>query len=169
MKLAARNQGTRLGNRLERDEKAIHSLSESEFSVLPSDSGALPRARIFFDTDDTLLTWNWRLRPFAREVLAELGAAGFAVYLWSGRGKRWEVVEAFDLAAQVRDCFEKPLFRHRERLTELGVPFAPDYVVDDHAEIVDVFGGLCVRPPREPLEQDRELLRVLDDLLPRFP
>ncbi|HLZ69596.1 MAG TPA: HAD hydrolase family protein [Dehalococcoidia bacterium] len=126
--------------------------------------GATPRARVFIDVDDTLLTWNWRLRPFAREVLAELGTAGFAVYLWSGRGKRWDVVNTFGLAAHVRDCFEKPLFHHRERLAELGVPFAPDYVVDDHAEVVAAFGGLCVRPPHEPLEQDRELLRVLDDL-----
>jgi predicted HAD superfamily phosphohydrolase YqeG len=132
---------------------------------MSAEPNAAHRARIFFDVDDTLISWNWRLRPFAREVLAELRAAGFAVYLWSGRGKRWEVVETFGLAAHVLDCFEKPLFRHRERLEELGVPFAPDYVVDDHAEIVDVFGGLCVRPPRE---HDRELLRVLDDLLPRF-
>ncbi len=26
--------------------------------------------RVFFDVDDTLLTWDHRLRPFAREVIA---------------------------------------------------------------------------------------------------
>lgn len=150
------------------DQTAVPPNLNPEPSIRRLDRGLQPRARIFIDVDDTILTWNWRLRPFAREVLAELGAAGFAVYLWSGRGKRWEVVEAFELGAHVLDCFEKPLFRHRERLDELGVPFAPDYVVDDHAEVVEVFGGLCVQPPREPLERDRELLRVLDDLLPRF-
>ena len=130
--------------------------------------GRAPIACVFFDVDDTLLTWNWRLRPFAREVLAELTNAGFAVYLWSGRGKRWEVVDEFGLGPFVRDCFEKPLFRHRERLAELGVPFAPDYVVDDHEEVVLVFGGSHVPPPREPLAEDRHLLVVLAEIRQHF-
>ncbi|HZU76787.1 MAG TPA: HAD hydrolase family protein [Dehalococcoidia bacterium] len=45
---------------------------------------------MFFDVDDTLLTWNWRLRPYAREVIAELAASGFEGYIRSGRRRRWD-------------------------------------------------------------------------------
>lgn len=134
-------------------------------SPLPT---AFPRARIFFDVDDTILTWRYRLRPFTREVMAELTAAGFAVYLWSGRGRRWDVVERFALGTYVLDCFEKPLFRHRERLAELEVPFAPDYVVDDDGPIVQAFGGIQVPAAPEPLLDDRHLLAVLHNIGARY-
>lgn len=124
--------------------------------------------RVCFDVDDTLLTWNKRLRPFAREVMAAVAEAGVEIYVWSGVGVRWEVVYAYDLRPYVIDCYEKPLSRHRERLAELGVPFVPDHVVDDDTEIVQVFGGTHVSAPLEPLSNDRELLRVLDDLREQF-
>jgi hypothetical protein len=126
------------------------------------------RGRIFFDVDDTILTWRQRLRPLTREVMAALVDAGFEVFLWSGVGRRWEVVEAHGLGLFVSDCFEKPLFRHRERLDELGVPFVPDYVIDDDAAIVRAFGGRCVPAPLEPLSDDRHLLEVLHDIQDRY-
>ncbi len=128
----------------------------------------MTRARIFFDVDDTLLTWDHRLRPHAREVIGALAAGGFAVYLWSGAGVRWEVAWAHDLARHITGCFEKPLSRHRERLAGLGVPFVPDHVVDDDEDIVRVFGGTHVPAPLEPLHEDRHLLRVLADVAARF-
>lgn len=124
--------------------------------------------RVYFDVDDTLLTWNRRLRPFAREVISGVAAAGVEVYLWSGVGLRWEVAHAYDLRPHIVDCYVKPLSRHRERLAELGIPFAPDHVVDDDDEIVRVFGGTHVAAPLEPLSEDRALLRVLHDLNDRF-
>ncbi len=127
-----------------------------------------PLARIFFDVDDTILTWRHHLRPLTREVLAELSGSGFELYLWSGRGRRWEVVEVHGLRPFIVDCFEKPLFRHRERLAELGVPLVPDYVVDDHADVVAAFGGWCVPAPLEPLAEDRHLLDVLHDIQQRY-
>lgn len=123
---------------------------------------------MFFDVDDTLLTWNHRLRPHAREVIAEVSAMGCAVYLWSGVGVRWEVVDVHELRRYVRDCFVKPLSRHRERLRELRIPCEPDHVVDDDEEIVGVFGGTHVPAPLEPLDEDAELLRVVPDLRMRF-
>lgn len=93
---------------------------------------------------------------------------GFAVYIWSGVGVRWEVVDVHGLRPFVRDCFVKPLSRHHERLKELRIPFVPDHVVDDDDEIVRAFGGTLVPAPLEPLHSDRELLRVLDDLERRF-
>ena len=123
---------------------------------------------VFFDVDDTLMTWDHRLRPHAREVVAETDAMGFEVYIWSGVGLRWEVVDVHNLRPYVRGCYEKPLSRHRERLRELSVPVVPDHVVDDDEEIVGVFGGTHVAAPLEPLDSDAELLRVLQDLDRRF-
>ncbi|HXH21288.1 MAG TPA: hypothetical protein VNN10_04605 [Dehalococcoidia bacterium] len=126
-------------------------------------------ARVFFDVDNTLITWDHRLRPFAREVFAALHAAGFELHVWSGTGRRPEVLHVHGLWPLVAGCYEKPLSRHFERLPELGVPCLPDHVVDDDEEIVSVFGGTLVSVPIEPLSEDRELLRVLDDLWRRFP
>jgi hypothetical protein len=129
---------------------------------------AEPLARIFFDVDETLLTWNWRVRPLAMEVFAELAASGFALYVWSGRGRRWDFVDVSGLRPYVTDCFEKPIYRHRERLAELHVPYVPDYVIDDDAEIVACFGGWHIPEPLEPLREDRHLLSVLHDIQDRF-
>ncbi len=123
---------------------------------------------VFFDVDDTLITWDRRLRPHAREVVEAVHDMGFAVYVWSGVGVRWEVVDVHSLRPFVRDCFQKPLSRHHERLSELRIPVVPDHVVDDDDEVVAAFGGTLVAAPLEPLRADRELLRVLDDLRARF-
>lgn len=117
---------------------------------------------IFFDVDFTLISWDYRLRPHVHDVFRQLKEDGHAVYLWSGMGKRWEVVERFSLGALILDCFDKPLYNHVARLPELGVPITPDFVVDDHAEIVAVFGGAVIEPPRSPLDADREMLRIYE-------
>jgi hypothetical protein len=117
---------------------------------------------IFFDVDFTLITWDYRLRPHVREVFQRLKDDGHTVYLWSGVGKRWEVVEQFALHDLIADCFEKPLYRHTERLEELGVTVRPDFVIDDHAEPVEAFGGVVISPPLAPLDEDREMLRIYE-------
>jgi len=129
----------------------------------------MARRSVFFDVDDTLMTWDHRPRPFAADVVRQVAEMGFDVYLWSGVGVRWEVVHVQGLAPYVVGCHLKPLSRHRERLAELKVPCLPDHVVDDDDEIVRVFGGTHVPAPLEPLSEDRELLRVIDDLRTRFP
>ncbi len=118
--------------------------------------------RIFFDVDDTIITWDVRLRPGVVEVFEQLRAQGHEVYLWSGNGPRWEIVRRFDLHEHITDCYWKPLYRHHERLEELGVPFTPDYVIDDHQEVIDAFPGVRIAPPSYPIEKDRELWRVYD-------
>lgn len=119
---------------------------------------------IFFDVDDTLITWDVKLRPGVAQLFARLRADGHGLYLWSGYGPRWEVVRRFELREHVLDCFYKPLFDHHERLAELGVPFAPDYVVDDHPDIVRAFGGTLVEPAGKPFFEDREMERVYADV-----
>lgn len=119
---------------------------------------------VFFDVDDTLITFDVRLRPGVHEVFERLAGDGHQVYLWSGHGPRWEVVKRFELKNHILDCFWKPLFDHHARLEKLGVPFAPDFAVDDYQEIVDAFGGMLIRPPVHPLEDDREMWRAYDEI-----
>lgn len=117
---------------------------------------------IFFDVDNTLITWDYRLRPHVREVFARLCAEGHTLYLWSGMGRRWEVVKQFRLHDFVKDCFEKPLYNHIERLESLGVTVYPDFVIDDHLEVVRVFGGHHIPTPLYNIEEDDEILRVYE-------
>lgn len=119
---------------------------------------------IFFDVDYTLITWDVKLRPGVHEILGQLRSEGHTIYLWSGMGPRWEVVRRFDLHDHVADCFWKPLYNHRQRLPELGVHVYPDYVIDDHEEVVTAFNGTVIQPPALPLEWDREMWRVYDEI-----
>lgn len=120
---------------------------------------------IFFDVDDTLITWNVKLRPDVIEVFQQLRQDGHSLYLWSGYGPRWEVVSRYEaMREHIIDCFWKPLYDHHARLVELGVPFCPDYVVDDHPQIVEAFGGTLVVPAGKPLFDDREMRRAYDEI-----
>lgn len=117
---------------------------------------------LFFDVDFTLITWDYRLRPHVRAVFQRLKDDGHAVYIWSGMGERWEVIEEFGLGELIAGCFSKPLYDHVARLPELGVTVHPDFVIDDHAEPVEAFGGVVIRPPHTPLDEDREMLRIYE-------
>jgi hypothetical protein len=117
---------------------------------------------IFFDVDFTLITWDYRLRPHVREVFARLKEDGHAIYIWSGMGERWEVVQDFGLGDYVSGCFSKPLYDHIARLEALGVTVRPDFVVDDHEEPVTVFGGEQIEPASAPLDDDTEMLRIYE-------
>ena len=119
---------------------------------------------IFFDVDYTLITWDVKLRPGVLEVFEKLRADGHIIYLWSGVGPRWEIVKRFELHDHVTDCFWKPLYDHHARMVELGVTVSPDYVIDDHQEIIDAFVGTTIKEPAMPLHTDRELWRVYDDI-----
>ncbi len=119
---------------------------------------------IFFDVDDTIISWDVRLRPGVEEIFRQLRDDGHTLYLWSGYGPRWEVVRRFDLHEHIIDCFWKPLHNHHARLEELKVPFVPDYTVDDHVEIIQAFGGSLIRPAPMRLERDREMWRVYDEI-----
>lgn len=119
---------------------------------------------IFFDVDYTLITWDVKLRPGVHEVFSRLRDDGHTLYLWSGMGPRWEVVKRFELHEHVTDCFSKPLYDHHQRMAELGITVFPDYVIDDHAEIVNAFRGTVIEPPKMPLDRDREMWRVYDEI-----
>lgn len=117
---------------------------------------------IFFDVDDTLVTWDFRLRPHVREVFQRLRDDGHAIYVWSGRGKRWDVVLHYELKDLIVTCHEKPLEDFHDKLAELGVDVPPDFVIDDYYSVVHAFGGYYIAPPRNPFDKDREMWRVYD-------
>lgn len=120
-----------------------------------------PRSlNVFFDVDYTLISFFGTLRPHVREVFQSLSEDGHRVYIWSGVGLRHEVVRRFDLAPFVRGVYLKPLERYREMLPHLGVDVVPDFVVDDHAEVVRAFGGMHIRPYDYPSASDAEMLRA---------
>ena len=118
------------------------------------------KLNVFFDVDNTLIMWNGRLRNHAREVFELLREAEHSIYIWSGVGiRRWDM-RRHELDGFVEDYFIKPLDNHHARLEALGVPFVPDFVIDDHRTVVDAFGGYHISDM--PGEDDRELLDVYD-------
>lgn len=124
--------------------------------------------RIGFDVDDTLIDEVGRLRAYTREVFAELSGHGFHLFVWSAAGTRWEVVDMHGLRPHVVGVYRKPISRHHERLAEHGVPFVPDFVVDDDPEIVQVFGGFHMVTPPHGLADDGQMLLVRDAVLRTF-
>ena len=101
---------------------------------------------VFFDVDNTLIMWNGRLRNHTREVFERLRETGHTIYIWSGVGiRRWDM-RRHDLDEFVEDYFIKPLDNHHERLPALGVPFAPDFVIDDHKTVVEFVEDYFIKP-----------------------
>jgi hypothetical protein len=115
---------------------------------------------IFFDVDYTLVMGDGRLRPHAKEVFTTLTEAGHPIYIWSGVGIRRFDMRYHGLHDFVTGYFVKPTYRYRERLEELDVTVFPDFCVDDHQEVIDAFGGVCVSEFAR--KDDRELLDVLE-------
>ena len=99
---------------------------------------------IFFDVDYTILALDDSIRPGTKETFQRLVDDGHKVYVWSGVGLRWEVVRKHDLEGLVSGVYEKPTDHYTERLPEMGLPVEPDFVIDDHPEVVAAFGGAWV-------------------------
>lgn len=111
------------------------------------------------------------LRPHTREVFEEIVAEGHHLYLWSGVGIRWEVVDRHKLHGLVRNCFRKPLTDDLRRvqdpyslLPDFGVSVRPDFCVDDYPEIAEAYGGVAVRAYMQHDPTDTEMRRVQQEL-----
>ncbi len=116
--------------------------------------------KIFFDVDYTILGLDDSLRPGTKETLEKLISDNHEVYIWSGMGERWEVVEKHELGPLVSGVYEKPTHHFHERLEELKVPFEPEFVIDDYPEVVAAFGGVWVPPYFFKRNFDEEMDRV---------
>jgi hypothetical protein len=120
--------------------------------------------RIFFDVDLTIIGQDGSLRPGTRELFVRLIDEGHEVYVWSGFGERWDDLHRHGLAEIVQGVFNKPLTRHAEGYEVWGLPFAPDFVVDDHPGLPTFVGGINVTAyvDRRQSAGDTELDRVYE-------
>ena len=116
--------------------------------------------KIFFDVDYTILGLDDSLRPGTIETLQKIKDDGHEIYIWSGMGERWEVVKKHNLEPLISGVYEKPTHHFHERLEELGVPFEPDFVIDDYPEVVAAFGGVWVPPYFFKRSVDQEMDRI---------
>ena len=116
--------------------------------------------KIFFDVDYTILGLDDSLRPGTMETLQKIKDAGHEIYIWSGMGERWEVVKKHNLEPLISGVYEKPTHHFQERLEELGVPFEPDFVIDDYPEVVAAFSGVWVPPYFFKRSVDQEMDRI---------
>lgn len=118
-----------------------------------------PRLNVFFDVDHTLVFVDQHvnaLRPGAREAMAQLKAAGHAVYVWSAGGEHYSrrTVEMHGLIEYVDDCFDK----------HPRVEPPPDIIIDDDWFLVEKYGGYVVSQYKEVNEADRELHEIMQKL-----
>ncbi|MFI5052944.1 MAG: hypothetical protein ACHQDE_01165 [Acidimicrobiia bacterium] len=118
--------------------------------------------RIFFDVDLTILGQDGSLRPGTRELFVRLIDEGHEVYVWSGFGERWDDLRRHDLDGIVHGVFNKPLSRQAEGHEVWGLPFAPDFVVDDHPGLPTYLPGINVTAyvDRRFSAEDTEMDRV---------
>lgn len=116
--------------------------------------------RVFFDVDYTILSSDYGVRTGTVDTFRRLVADGHQVYVWSGEGKRYEVLRDFALEPFVSGVYEKPTYDYARRLDHLGIDCVPDFVIDDYVEIVSVFGGYHVRDFYSKLVDDDEMEHV---------
>lgn len=110
--------------------------------------------------DYTILGLDDTLRSGTVETFQKLKDNGHEIYIWSGMGERWQEVRKHQLAPLVSGVYHKPTHHYQERLEELGVPFEPEFVIDDYPEVVAAFGGVWVPPYFFKRTVDQEMDRV---------
>ena len=116
--------------------------------------------KIFFDVDYTILGLDDTLRPGTKETFQRLLDDDHEIYIWSGMGERWEVIEKHELRPFISGVYEKPTHHFHERLEELNIPFEPEFVIDDYPEVVHAFGGAWVPPYFFARNVDQQMDRV---------
>ena len=108
---------------------------------------------VFFDVQGTLISGGIP-RPYAREVFAEISAAGHDVYLWSsaGAGYAASAAELLGVEDLVLGCYSK-----------YAPPVTVDYAVDDLPDLVERHGGYEISA-FDGNPEDRELWKVAEQL-----
>lgn len=101
---------------------------------------------IFFDVDYTLMGADGSLRHRAEEVFRQLLDDGHEIYIWSGAGNRTQDIKRLGLEDYVSKVFLKPIEDFENGMETYGVDVRPEFIIDDHPEIVKNFGGFLCRP-----------------------
>ena len=115
---------------------------------------------IFFDVDYTILGADGSMRPDTEDTFQKLVSDGHLVYVWSGVGIRKAEVRRLGLEGYVSDVFQKPIEDFENGLATWGVTTRPDFVIDDHPEIVRNFGGFVCSPYYWRNANDTEMQQV---------
>ena len=116
--------------------------------VVPTDSLQHCRCElnIYFDCDYTILAMDGSLRPRTREVFSNLIEDEHKVFIWSGVGLRTKDMERLNLMDLISGIFVKQIAEFEDGLDCFSVSPRPDFVIDDHREIVEFFGGVHIEP-----------------------
>ena len=116
--------------------------------VVPTDSLQHCRCElnIYFDCDYTILAMDGSLRPRTREVFSNLIEDEHKVFIWSGVGLRTKDMERLNLMDLISGIFVKPIAEFEDGFDIFSVSPRPDFVIDDHREIVEFFGGVHIEP-----------------------
>ena len=120
---------------------------------------------IYFDCDYTILAMDGSLRPDTREVFDRLIDDGHKIFIWSGVGLRTNDMARLDLTDMISGIFVKPIKDFEEGLTRFGVGPRPDFVIDDHREIVEFFGGIHMEPYYFRAAEDGQMLRLYEAIV----
>ena len=118
------------------------------------------RMNIFFDVDYTILGADGSMRPDTEDVFQKLTSDGHLVFVWSGVGIRKAEVRRLGLESYVSDVFQKPIEDFERGLATWGVTTRPDFVIDDHPEIVRNFSGFVCSPYYWRNANDTEMQQV---------
>jgi len=116
---------------------------------------------IFFDMDYTLIGLTGTLRPLVIETFEQLIDDGHTLYIWSGLGNRSSEVEKLGLSEYIAGVSSKPIDDFEElvkkKFNEGEIDVYPDFVVDDHEEIVSALGGGLIKAFFAGDNYDREM------------
>ena len=101
---------------------------------------------VYFDCDYTILAMDGSLRPETRGMFSNLIDDGHKEFIWSGVGLRSDDTKRFALLNLISGLFVKSTTDFEIGLERFGVDPRPDFVIDDHREIVEAFGGVHIEP-----------------------
>jgi hypothetical protein len=127
--------------------------------------------RVFFDVDLTILGQDGTLRPGTRDLFVLLIERGHQVFVWSGFGDRSDDLLRHDICDLVSGFYSKPLTGMAKGYEAWGLPFPPDFVVDDHPGPPSFMGGRNVSPyiDRHLVGDPDEWERVVADIERHVP
>jgi hypothetical protein len=100
--------------------------------------------RVFFDVDYTILGQDGSVRPGTRVLFEAIVADGHQIYVWSGFGERRADLRRTGLDDLISGYFRKPLSGFHLGHDAWGLPFRPDFVVDDHPGLMVYLPGFVV-------------------------
>jgi hypothetical protein len=102
--------------------------------------------RVYIDIDHTMVGEDNSVRPGVESTLSHLKNVGHELYAWSGDTTRKGLLQERGLLRLFQDVSLKPTSSYRQRARELCRGREPDFVVDDHAQVVRMFGGVHLAP-----------------------